>query len=68
MSGVYRGPDHIAIINIREKVSILQGFQVLRRKILSRFGQITHDFGDLILTSNNVRFPGEILVGNDSKK
>ena len=31
MSGVYRGPDQIVIIDIREKESILQGLQVLRR-------------------------------------
>ena len=68
MSGVCRGPDQIVIIDIREKESILQGLLVLRRQILSRFGQNTHDFGDLILNSSNVRFPREILVGNDSKK
>ena len=31
VSGVCRGPDQIVIIDIREKESILQGLQVLRR-------------------------------------
>ena len=68
MSGVCGGPDQIAIINMREKESILQGIQVLKRQILSRFGQNTYDLRELIFNSSNVRFLREILVGNDSKK